>query len=206
MRLLHFFFVTIFFTVVYLTGIHPARADKNQPVTITLPASALYQTIQELLPLPIEQNSRKFQGTITLDSISKLAIHNNLVSVQGVVSGKNMQVTTDIGGQDILLKLGKLVLPVTCDISLRYNQKQKTLFLKPMFQNPSHGSSNSAKTLLPLLNGLGNKEYPVKLGNISPFQTKIGAKTVSVQMEPVDIKAGKNEMILKLRPIVGKSS
>ncbi len=183
----------------------PPVQAQNTPVTITLPASALHKTISDMLPLPLEQNGSNFQGTITVDSINKLEIHNDLISVQGQVSGKDMQLTTTIGGQDIKLKLGKLALPVTCDISLRYDRQKKTLFLTPRFQNPTHGTSNSAKTLLPLLNSLGNKEYPVKLDKISPFNAKIGSKTVSLRLEPVDIKAGNNEMILKLQPIAGKS-
>ena len=183
----------------------PLQARADQPVTITLPASALYTTIKNLLPLPIEPNSRHFQGTITLDSISKLAIKAKTISLQGMVSGHNMRVTTNIGGQDIQLKLGKLVLPVTCDIAVRYNKKQKTLYLTPHFQNPTHGQSNSAKTLLPLLNGLGNKEYPVKLDKISPFQTKVGTKKITVQMEPVDILLKKDQLIITLRPVIGKS-
>ena len=184
---------------------NPALAAKNQPVTITLPATALHQAISDMLPLPLEQNGKKFQGTITVDSISKLEINDNLISLQGQVSGKDMQLNTNIGGQDIKLKLGKLVLPVTCDISLRYDSAKKTLFLTPRFQNPTHGTSNSAKTLLPLLNGLGNREYPLTLDKISPFNAKVGSQTVSVRMDPVDIKAGNNEMIVKLQPIAGKS-
>ncbi len=183
----------------------PVQAAANTPVTITLPASALHKTIIDMLPLPLEQTGNSFQGTISVDSISKLTIHNDLISVQGQVSGKDMQLTTNIGGQDIKLKLGKLVLPVTCDIALRYDPKKKTLFLTPKFQNSTHGTSNSAKTLLPLLNSLGNKEYPVKLDKISPINAKIGAKTVSLRLDPVDIKAGNNELILKLQPVAGKS-
>lgn len=198
-----FFTLLFFFCTVSLTD--PAQAAKNQPMTITLPAPALHQAISDILPLPLEQNGKQFQGTITVDSISKLAINDNLISVQGQVSGKDMELTTNIGGQDIKLNLGKLVLPVTCDISLRYDPKKKTLFLSPKFQNPTHGTSNSAKTLLPLLNALGNHEYPVTLDTISPFNAKIGSKNVSVRMEPVDIRAGNNEMILKFRPVAGKN-
>jgi hypothetical protein len=183
----------------------PVQAAENAPVTITLPASALHQTIVDMLPLPLEQNGKTFQGTISVDSISKLAINNDLISVQGQVTGRDLQLTTNIGGQDIKLKLGKLSLPVTCDISMRFDPAKKTLFLTPRFQQPTHGTSNSAKTLLPLLNSLGNREYPVKLDKISPFKAKIGSKTVSLRMVPVDIRAGKDEMILKLQPIAGKS-
>ena len=200
------YFVVLFVLCTATVNISPpVQAAKNEPVTITLPAATLYQTISDMLPLPLEQTGDKFQGTVTVDSISKLEINEDLISLQGQVSGNDMQLTTNIGGQDLKLKLGKLALPVTCDISLRYDPAKKTIFLTPRFQNPTHGTSNSAKTLLPLLNSLGNREYPVKLDKISPFNAKIGSKTVSLRMEPLDIKAGNNEMILKLQPIAGKS-
>ena len=176
-------------------------ANTVQPVTITLPESALLQTIQAILPLPLEQQdlSKKFKGTIVVDSISKLAIQDNLISLQAQVTGRNMEVTTNIGGQNIKLKLGQLVLPVTCDISLRFDAKSKTLFLTPKFQNPTHGNSNSAKTLLPMLNGL-SREYPLKLDQLAPFMAKVGSKTIALRFEPVDIRAGKNTLFLSLRP------
>ncbi len=177
----------------------------TQPVTITMPATTVRQAIVSMLPLPLEQNSDRFQGKITIDSIRSLTIKNNIARIEGQVSGHNMVVTTNIGGQDIKLKLGRLVLPITCDVRIRFDPKTKTLFFRPTFHNPTHGSSNSAKTLLPLLNGLANREFSAKLSNLSPFQTKIGSKTVSLKMEPVDILTGNNNIVLKLRPIVGKS-
>jgi hypothetical protein len=116
-----------------------------------------------------------------------------------------MTLTTNIGGQNIKLNLGKLVLPVDCDIALRFDAQKKTLFLTPCFKNPTHASSNSAKTLLPLLNGLSNREYPVTMDKITPFTAKIGTKTIAVRMQPLDIKAADNALILQFQPIVGKS-
>ena len=200
---IRFFILLFFLCTISLTG--PAMAAKNLPITITLPAPALHQAIIDILPLPLEQTGKQFQGTITVDSISKLAINNNLISLQGQVSGSDMQLTTNLGGQDIKLNLGKLVLPVTCDISLRYDPTKKTLFLTPRFQNPTHGKSNSAETLLPLLNALGNREYPVTMDTINAFNAQVGSKNVSVRMDPVDIRADNNEMILTFRPVAGKN-
>jgi len=200
------FTVLLFVLCTFTVGLaRPGQAAKKEPITITLPAAALQQTLSDMLPLPLEQKGATFQGTITVDSISKLEINDNLISLQGQVSGQNMQLTTNIGGQAINLKLGRLVLPVTCAISLRYDPAQKILFLTPRFQKPSHGNSNSARTLLPLLNSLGNREYPVKLDKVSPFKAKVGSTTVSLRLEPVDIRAGNNELVLKLQPIAGKS-
>ena len=184
----------------------PVQAAENQAMTSTMPAQALHQSISDMLPLPLKQSGKKFQGTITIDSISKLEIHNNLISFQGQVSGTDMQLTTNIGGQDIRLKLGRLVLPITCDVSLRFDPKKKILFLSPRLQNPTHGKSNSAKTLLPLLNALGNREYPLQLDTLKPLTSKIGQSTVSVQMEPVNIQALNNKLVLEFRTIVGKTN
>ena len=158
MPIFHRYFLIFFCTVAcFLIPPDQIQAAKNQPSIITIPAPALHQAISAMLPLPLKPTGDKFQGTIVVDSISKLEINNNLISIEGQVSGTDMQLTTNIGGQDIRLKLGKLVLPITCDIALRFDPDKKTLFLTPRFQNPTHGHSNSAKTLLPLLNGLSNR-------------------------------------------------
>jgi hypothetical protein len=198
----------LFFYIIYPCCIHQdlVQAEQNQAMILTIPAQALHKTISDMLPLPLEQTGDRFQGTITVDSISALEINNNLISIQGQISGRDMQLTTNIGGQDIRLKLGRLVLPITCDISLRFDPKKKTLFLTPRFQNPTHGHSNSAKTLLPLLNALGNREYPLPLDTLQPLTGKIGQTTISITMEPVNIRAGHNEIILEFRTIAKKIS
>ena len=205
MSIFHRYFLLFFYTVAcFLIPQDQIRAAQNQPVILTIPAPALHQAIRAMLPLSIEQSGDKFQGTIVVDSISKLAINRNLLSIEGQVSGRNMQMTTNIGGQDILLKLGKLVLPITCDIAVRFDPNKKTLFLTPRFQNPTHGHSSSAKTLLPLLNALGNREYPVQLDALQPLITKIGQETISVQMDPVNIQAGNNKMMLTFQTTARK--
>lgn len=179
----------------------PGQAAQGSPITLTMPSAALHQTISNMLPLTIEQNgqNKQFEGAITLVSISRFAINKNMISLQGQLVGQNMKMSTNIGGQNIQVNLGKLELPVTCDITLRYDYTKKTLFLTPRFQNPNHGEGNSAKTLLPLLNGL-SKEYPVPLDKLAPFSGRIGSQTVTAHMEMVDIKAVKNELIIRFWP------
>ncbi len=203
LRTLSLFFLILCCSL--LSGPIPPARGADLPVTITLPASTLQHTIASMLPLPLEQNGKKFQGTITVDSIRKLEIHENRIYLEGQVSGRDMQITTNIGGQDLKLNLGKLVLPVTCNIGLRFDPNKQTLFLRPQFQNPTHGNANSAKTLLPLLNSLGNREYPVKLDKISPLNASIGSRRISLRMQPTDIRAGDNILVVKLRPVAGKS-
>lgn len=198
-----FLFLFLLACTLVISSHRPVSA--REPITISMPAATVRQTIAGILPLPLEQKSDRFTGSITIDSIRSLVIGKNSVRIEAQVSGRNMEVTTNIGGQDIKLKLGKLVLPVTCDVRLRFDPRTKTLFLRPQFHKPTHGSSNSAKTLVPLLNGLGNKEYPVRLNHLSPLSARVGNKTISVHMQPVDIRATDNLILLKLQPVTGKS-
>ncbi len=183
-----------------------ALAGKTQPITMSLPAAALHQTISALLPLPItlQGQGKQFEGKISIDSISKLTIGDNLIGLQGQVSGTDMKVTTNIGGQNIQLKVGKLVLPVTCDIALRFDREKKILYCKPQFHNPLNGKNNSAQTLLPLLNSLSDRWYKVPLEKLTPLHGKVGTQTVSVQMEVIDVQAGKDRLVFKFLPIAGK--
>ena len=195
------YFAVLCICILVSFSVTPVSAAGGNTITLTMPSAALHQTISNMLPMSLEQigQQKRFEGTITVDSISRLAVKENTISLQAQLSGRNMKMTTSIGGQNIQVKLGQLVLPVTCDIALRFDTKKKRLFLTPQFKNPDHGKSNSAKTLLPLLNGL-SREYPVPLDNLAPFTGQIGSQTVSARMEIVNIKAAKNNLIIQFRP------
>lgn len=185
----------------------PAQAAKNQPITLTLPATVLHQTLRSLLPLPIKPTgrNRNIKGSFTIDSISKLAIKNNRIALQAQISGRNITIRAAVGGQSIQIKLGQLVLPVTCNIIVRFDQKKKTLFLTPKFYDSPQGNSNAAAPLRPLLDNL-SREYAVPLDNLAPFVGKLGSTPIYVHMKPVDIQAGADALILQFHPIAQKGN
>ncbi len=182
-------------------------AADRQPVTLTLPASTLHQILKDILPLPIQPRTknRNFQGTFTLDSISQLAMKNNLISLEVEISGRDIRITAAVGGQSIQIKLGQIVVPITCDIALRFDHKKKILFLTPTFYDLPFGSDDSSAPLRPLLKSL-SKEYALPFDKLAPLTKKIGFNQINVFMEPIDMRAEFNELVLKFLPFAQKNS
>lgn len=182
----------------------PAKKLKAQPVTIVLPESALFQTLSGLLPLPIEHDaSKQFKGEITFDSISSLSVDNGQIIISGQLSGRNMSMNADVGGQSIQIRLGSLALPVVCETSLRFDPAKQLLLLTPRFQRSARGNGEADEPLLALLNSL-SKQYEVPLRNIMPINGEIGSAKVHLRMEPLDIRAEDGAVTLRLRPVAGK--
>ncbi|RWX45908.1 hypothetical protein VU01_11774 [Candidatus Electrothrix marina] len=183
----------------------PAKAGQTPPVSLTLPLATLHQALSSLLPLPVEQKKKNsnFRGTFVIDSISRLAVKQNVIALQGQLSGRNMAVNAQVGGQTIQIKLGQMVLPISCDIALRYDQKRKTLFLRPTFYNQAPQHDPAATALAPLLEGL-NKEYTLPLNKLDPLVGKLGVTPIFVQLEPVDIRLNGDSLVFQFRPHAGK--
>ncbi|MCI5218246.1 MAG: hypothetical protein D3914_03400 [Candidatus Electrothrix sp. LOE2] len=201
-----FLFLLVVYASCILLFTVPAKAGQTLPISLTLPLSTLHQALSSLLPLPIEPQKKNsnFRGTFVVESISRLAVkQNNVIALQGQLSGRNMAVNARVGGQTIQIKLGQMVLPVSCDITLRYDQQRKTLFLRPTFYNQAR-QDDPAAALGPLLKGL-SKDYALPLDNLDPLLGKLGATPIFVRLEPVDIRLNGDSLVLQFYPHVDKT-
>ncbi|WP_446009437.1 hypothetical protein [Candidatus Electrothrix sp.] len=193
--------------IIGITGaIRPSYAEKTPPLSLTVPIATLHQNLNKLLPLPIEpqKKNHNFQGQFVVDSISQLRLKKNVIAVQGQLSGKNMTVNADVGGQTIQIQLGEMVLPVSCDIALRYDKQRKTLFLKPTFYKQARNHDPAAASLGPLLDNL-SKEYALPLDTWAPLAGSLGNTPFFVQLEPVDIRLGKDTLVFQFLPHASKT-
>ncbi len=206
----HSLFLLTLCACILITGvtgcIRPSYAGKTPPLSLTLPIATLHQNLNNLLPLPLEpqKKNRNFQGSFRVDSISRLRLKKNVIAVQGQLSGKNMAVNAKVGGQTIQIKLGEVILPVSCDIALRYDKQRKTLFLKPTFYKQARKQDPAAASLGPLLDNL-SKEYALPLDTWAPLAGKLGGTPIFVQLEPVDIRLAKDALVLQFRPHASKT-
>ncbi|MCF6187660.1 MAG: hypothetical protein L3J49_09355 [Desulfobulbaceae bacterium] len=184
-----------------------AQAQQGRDLfTFTLPAPAVLQALQTILPLPLETDSATVNGTISIDSIDTLTIHDNIISLHGVLSGKNLSVSTVIAGQNIRLKLGQLILPLSSDLHLRFDRVGQQLFITPQLKPSQETSSTGGEAILPLMAALDNREYPVDLKKLLSFNPTIGGQRRPLYMEVVGVTAEDNQLILKLRPQKTKSN
>jgi hypothetical protein len=180
-----------------------ANGNNNQKnIVLTLPAETVLTSLQKTLPLDIPSQSRQLQGDITVESLDRLVIHDNIISVHGVLSGKNLVVTTNFGGQDIQLKVGEVRLPMTCDLQTRFDRNRKKLFVTPRFNDTAQNTNNPQDPLTPLLGALGGREYAVDLDALETINLKVGTKSIPIVMEPVNITAQDNALVFHLMPRV----
>lgn len=181
----------------------PANTASQRDIVITLPAETVLASLKKILPLDIPSQSSQLQGDIVLESLDRLVIHDNILSVHGVLSGRNLVVVTNIAGQDIQLKVGQVHLPMTCDLHTRFDPVQRKLFVTPRFTDTGAGSNSQDGSLAPLLGALGGREHLVKLDALRLLNIKIGTRSIPIAMEPVKIIGTDNALVLHLLPQVG---
>lgn len=201
--MIRFFFNLLLF-ISALTFIVPpvagaAESRRDRDIVIALPAETVLHSLQKMLPLEIHTNNPDLQGQITLQSLKKLKINDNTLSVQGVVGGKNLSMVTTIANQKIRLKLGEVHLPVTCDLRTRFDKGKQQLFVTPFFPVTDQ-STPGANAITPLLKALEGKEYPLQLDPLKLSNIKLGKKQFPLTMVPVDISGNDNTLMINLQP------
>jgi hypothetical protein len=181
-------------------------AAKNSPsaaIVLTLPAETILHSLQQMLPLDIPSQSRQLQGDIIVTSLDQLVIADNIITVSGVLSGRNLLVTTRLAGQEIQLRVGEVHLPVRCALHSRFDTVQRKLFLTPRFSDAAVGSSSDS--LAPLLGALAGREYQIDLDALEAMNIRVGSKTILLAMEPVKIAGINNTLVFHMLPRVGRS-
>jgi hypothetical protein len=198
----------LFSALLFFTLLSPVRVNATgmQDIfTFIFPAPALYQSLQAILPLPIEQQSSSFKGKLSLDSIDKLKIHDDIISLHGIVSGKDLSMHTEIAGQKIKLKLGHVTLPLFCDLHLRFDKVKQQLFVTPQFKPSKTKTGGNGDAIMPLLAAFGGREYPLDLSGLQSINPTIGRRDLALKLKPVQVTTKNNQLILGLRPEKKKS-
>ena len=194
--------LALFFVFALLTSGHA----KTNTMTIALPADVIKHSLQDILPLKIDEPGKYVEGKLILTSISKLVMGENSAILQGMVMGQNITILTQVGNQDLRIKVGNLQLPLICDLKFRFDPKAKTLFVKPRLRRPTSGSvtemANSVMSLITLFN---NREYPISLNSFKTLNAQVGSQDILVNMEPVDIRVSKGQLIVKMVPRLSKT-
>lgn len=191
------------FLFVLLPG--PCRAG-NDAMTIALPGEVIRQSLQEILPLRIEQDSSYLEGTFILTSISRVIMGENSAVFDGIVDGSDVHAVTRVGNQNLRIKVGNVHLPLTCDIGFRFDAQQKVLFVKPRVRPPAPGGvADMAGTVASLLSLFGNKEYPVSLTSLQTLNARVGDQDIAIDMDPVDVRVTGGQLVVKLVPRISKN-
>ena len=174
-----------------------AHAKPGRNIVLTLPAETVLASLQKALPLDIPSQSRQLQGDIIVESLESLSIAETTITVRGVLSGRNLVVTTQLAGQPIQLRIGEVRLPVTCTLQTRFDAARRQLYVTPNFNNAGNDD------LAPLLGALAGHEYLVDLDALETMNIRVGSKTIPVAMDPVHIGGANNALVFQMMPRVG---
>lgn len=186
------------------SGLSAQNGNKIQRnIVITLPAETVRAALQKIVPVSFPSQNEQLQGDIVLESLDQLIIHNNVISVEGVLSGRNLVMTTNIAGQDIQLRVGQVRLPISCDLLMRFDPARRKLFVTPRFSDKNRGHNNQGASLTPLLGALGGREQVVDLNALQLLNIKIGDRSIPIAMEPVKIAGKDNALTFHLQPRIG---
>jgi len=194
------FIAPLFLTLFLIFSLaNSAPCKQGNSIVLTLPADTVLSSVQRMLPLEIPSQSRRLQGDIILESMSYLAMSNNIITVRGVLAGRNLLVTTSLAGQDFQLRLGEVRLPVTCNLKTRFDKTHRKLYVTPSFPD----SANGGDDLATMLGALTGREYQVDLDALKSLNIRVGNKSIPIAMDPVKIAATDNALVFHMLPRVG---
>ena len=189
----------IFLFFVFLSGAQAANRD----VVLTLPAETVHAAVKKILPLTIPTQGSTVQGQLILESLDHLSIRNNVMSLHGVLGGRNMTVNAMVANKPIRVQLGELRLPVSCDLLTRFDRQSGQLYVSPRFKEQGGGQDAG---LANLLDGLAGREYPLDLDALKRLDVEIGTRTISFAMRPNNIIGQDNALVFYLQPQVKPAS
>lgn len=184
------------FAILFFFCCHTVQAA-NRDIVLTLPAETVYAAIKKILPLTIPTQGNTVQGQLILESIDHLSIRDNVITVRGVLGGRNMSVNAMVADRPIRVQLGELRLPLACDLHTRFDRQSGRLYITPRFAE--RGDAQDAG-LGNLLDGLTGREYPLELDALKRLDFEVGTRVVSFILEPTNITARDNALIFHLQP------
>ncbi|MCB2215998.1 hypothetical protein [Desulfofustis glycolicus] len=194
----------VFSILVLLFGATGRSAADSEPVTLHLPEATLADILHKTLPIPIDQPDGSLTGSITVTSIDELQLSDGSVSALIGLTGSDLQVNTSIAGHQLRVNIGSADLDFALTATLRYDRPQQTLFIVPRVSQQNDGqATGQASDTAALLAGLFNgREFPVIIDRLEPLVTETGDRKLTVDLQPVDIAAVPQALVLSLQPVV----
>lgn len=193
---------TLLFLIFSITSSF-AAAPGQEYITLTIPKSILSQVIKKVLPVQIQPGTGALAGDITVVRVQDLQLAEQRVSFDAFLSGRNLQLVTELAGHEIRMKVGNVDLDFECNGVIRFDEASQTLYVRPVVaENQQGGTDQTAdigRTLMTLLNG---REFPIGLDRLSPLVAKASNKTIFIDNHLADVKVTQAGIVLSLLPRV----
>jgi len=106
-----------------------AATDKNNEITIVIPARVLQGFINEVLPVEIPR-LEKVSGVLRIRSVEHLRLGLDKVWFTATIRGENIAYKGKIGGLPANLRFDTIESTLQCEASIRYDNKKGTALCK----------------------------------------------------------------------------
>lgn len=178
----------------------------SESILLSLPQSVIAETVSKSLPIQIKEAPETLAGTIAIKRVDNLVFKDQAMSGQISLSGRDMQISTSFGSQQIHVNVGNVDLSFTVSATTRYDKATRTLLLHPTVTGlDEQGSQNGeiGKLIIALFN---DQDIPITLDKLQPIITDIGSKKIVIdtQIEDMILKPGKLDIYLLPRTSIKK--
>jgi hypothetical protein len=171
-----------------LSFLFPGQLTAGNMITLTVPDTVLSQALDKSLPIAIDTSSNTLSGAITIIKISNLQIQDKGVSCRIALKGDDMQLSTEISGHVLKLKVGSVHLDLQCNAVLRFDPAKQMLYVKPVISDLQASSTTAQGDINDILMAyLNNREFPVKMQQMEPLIAETSGKTININMNIVGI-------------------
>ncbi len=197
----------IILITVFLCGIlaSPALGDSHS-ILLRVPQTVVVDTLQKCLPLAVNQKSADLTGLISVTRIDNLVFKDQSLGAAVAINGRDVELNTSFGGQQIRLNVGNVDLNFNVSALLRYDKASQTLLIRPTVSGvDQQGNQNNevANLIIALFN---DQEIPLPIDNLQPLISDLGNKELTINMAVSDVilKPGTVDIMLSPQATVKK--
>ena len=171
---------------------------KKKEMTIAIPEQLMAEFINDTLPVKITRK-KSFSGVIWIEAIDRLKLGNDKISFSMKMHGENIGYNKKIGKRPVRLNFGDVRLSFECEASIRYDKERNVLYVKPeIIQERAE-----EQALVPLLAALiEGREFPIEIQKLEPIITKIGDKSLIINMDISSIFTLDSILFIGIKPKV----
>jgi hypothetical protein len=182
----------------------PARAAENKnahAATVVVPAESIAHFVKPLLPFRIDAGEN-FKGALWVKSIENIRIKKNRIYFSTHIYGENIKYVTKVQKREVSLELGSVDLQNNWQASVRYDDKQKKLFIKPHIEEPDSKNelSQGDAILNTLLMALSDLEYPIDVNDLKPIRQEFNNRVLIINMVISDVYTKSNRLFVNIVP------
>lgn len=175
---------------------------KKEEMTISIPEELLTEFINDALPVKITRK-KSFSGVIWVESVDRLKLGNDKISFSIKMHGENIGIKKKLGKRPVELNFGDVRLAFECEASIRYDKGRNILYVRPeVIQKKAE-----EQLLVPLLAALiEGREFPIEIQELKPIVTRIGDKSLIINMDISSIFTLNSILFIGIRPKVKENS